>query len=75
MWALWLSLIHIYAEKNGAEVRYSTPAVQLVRDDDNTGRVSAAIAEGSDGYIKVTAADGVILAAGDYGNNPQMRCV
>ncbi|PNV67480.1 FAD-dependent oxidoreductase [Enteroscipio rubneri] len=62
-----------YAEKNGAEVRYSTPAVQLVRDDDNTGRVSAAIAEGSDGYIKVTAADGVILAAGDYGNNPQMR--
>lgn len=62
-----------YSEENGAEVRYSAPAVQLVRDDNNTGRVSAAIAKNSDGYIKVTATDGVILAAGDYGNNPDMR--
>ena len=62
-----------YAEENGADVRCSTPAVQLVRDGDNTGRVSAAIAKGADGYIKVAAADGIILAAGDYGNNPDMR--
>lgn len=62
-----------YAEENGAEVRYSTPAVQLVRDEDGAGRVSAAIAQNSDGYLKVTAADGIILAAGDYGNNPDMR--
>ncbi len=63
-----------YAEENGAEVRYSTPAVQLVRDDDNTGRVSAAIGKTDSGdYLKATAADGVILAAGDYGNNPAMR--
>lgn len=62
-----------YAKEKGADIRYSTPAVQLVREGDNTGRVSAAIAQGADGYLKATAADGVILAAGDYGNNPQMR--
>lgn len=63
-----------YAESLGASVRYKTPAVQLVRDDNNTGRVSAAIAQGESGdYIKVNAADAVILAAGDYGNNADMR--
>ncbi len=62
-----------YAAENGAEVLYSTPAVQLIRDADNTGRVSAAIAKGADGYIKVTATSGIVLAAGDYGNNPDMR--
>jgi fumarate reductase flavoprotein subunit len=64
-----------YAEGLGsAQVLYSTPAVQLVRGNNNTGRVSAAIGKRKDGgYIKVNAKGAVILAAGDYGNNPQMR--
>lgn len=63
-----------YTEEHGGQVLYSTPAVQLVRDDNNTGRVSAAIGKDADGqYVKVTATDGVILAAGDYGNNEAMR--
>lgn len=63
-----------YTEELGGQVLYSTPAVQLVRDNDNTGRVSAVIAQKADGsYLKVTAANGVILAAGDYGNNADMR--
>lgn len=64
-----------YAESLGnATVYYSTRAVQMVREGDNTGRVSAVIAQtDSDDYIKVEAKDGVILAAGDYGNNEQMR--
>jgi len=64
-----------YAEGLGnAKVYYSTPAVQLVRDNNNTGRVSAVIGKNEAGeYSKFTAKEGVILAAGDYGNNPVLR--
>lgn len=63
-----------YTEELGGQVLYSTPAVQLVRDNDNTGRVSAVVAQDADGnYVKVVAKNGVIMAAGDYGNNPAMR--
>ena len=62
-----------YAAEKGADVRYRTPAVQLVREDNNAGRVSAALAKGPDGYLKVIATTGIILASGDYGNNANMR--
>lgn len=64
-----------YAEGLGtAEVLYSTPAIQMIREDDANGRVIAAIGQTDDGtYVKVTANDAVILAAGDYGNNEEMR--
>lgn len=60
------------AEKLGAQVMYSTPAVQLVRE--GNGPVTAVIAQREDGsYIQVNASKGVILAAGDYGADPDMR--
>jgi fumarate reductase flavoprotein subunit len=63
-----------YAEDKGATVYYSTPAVQIVRDADNTGRVSGVIGKNEAGeYIKFNASGAVILAAGDYGNNPVLR--
>ena len=62
-----------YAEQNGADIRYRTPAVQLARDEGSGGRVSTVFAQGEEGYLKAIAADGIILAAGDYGNNPDMR--
>ncbi|MDR2379873.1 MAG: FAD-dependent oxidoreductase [Bifidobacteriaceae bacterium] len=63
-----------YSEEKGGKVYYSTPAVQIVRDGDNTGRVSGVIAKNEAGeYVKFNAADAVILAAGDYGNNPVLR--
>lgn len=64
-----------YAEGLGnAEVRYLTPAVQMVREGGSSGRVSAVIAQTGEGdYVNVKAKDAVILAAGDYGNNAQMR--
>lgn len=63
-----------YTEQQGGTVHYSTPAVQMVREKDGAGRVSAVIAQKSSGeYLRVNAADAVILAAGDYGNNPAMR--
>jgi fumarate reductase flavoprotein subunit len=63
-----------YAEEKGGTVLYSTPAVQIVRDGNNTGRVSGVIGKKEDGtYVKVNASSAVILAAGDYGNNPVLR--
>ncbi|MDR2197422.1 MAG: FAD-dependent oxidoreductase [Coriobacteriales bacterium] len=63
-----------YAEQNGATIYYSTPAVQIVREDNNAGKVSGVIATKEDGsYLKLNAASAVILAAGDYGNNPVLR--
>lgn len=60
------------AEKLGARVYYSTPAVQLVREGD--GPVTAVVARREDGsYIQVNASKGVILAAGDYGADPDLR--
>lgn len=51
------------------EVRYETPAVQLVKDGD---RVIGAIAKTSDGYIRINASKGVLLATGGYDANPAM---
>ncbi|ADU22736.1 FAD-binding protein [Ruminococcus albus] len=59
-------------QKAGAplEVFYNTPAVQLVREN---GRVCAVIAKNKEGrYIRYNAKKAVILATGDYTNNPAM---
>lgn len=59
------------AEANGAEVRFSTPAVQLVRED--KGRVTGVIAKNEAGeYLQFNAAKGVILCTGDYASDPEM---
>ena len=59
------------AASAGVDIRYSTPAKQLVKD--SNGTVTGAIAQREDGkYIKVTAKKGVILATGDYSNDEEM---
>ena len=60
----------------GADVRYNTPAVQLLRDDvanGTNGRVTGVIAKGSNGYIKCNAKKAVILCAGGYSNDKEMK--
>jgi succinate dehydrogenase/fumarate reductase flavoprotein subunit len=57
------------AEKAGVEILYSTPAVQLVVEG---GAVTAVIAKGPQGYIRLNAKKGVILATGDYQNNEEI---
>ena len=61
----------------GAEFVFNTRARQLVRgEDNNTGRVTAVIAEDADGnYVKFNANKGVILATGDYGHNYDLMSV
>ena len=59
-----------WAEQQGVEIFYSTPAAQLVQNE--SGAVTGVIAEGADGYIQFNAAKGVIVATGDYENDDEM---
>lgn len=61
----------------GADVRYETPAVELIRGGEpngRAGRVEGVIAQAKDGsYIKCLANKGVILCAGGYSNDEEMK--
>lgn len=58
-----------YAEKNGADIHYSTPVRALVQDD--SGAIVGVLAQSSDGDLYVKAKS-VILACGGYSANPDM---
>jgi succinate dehydrogenase/fumarate reductase flavoprotein subunit len=61
---------HDKAQELGATFLYETSAQYLLQDG---ARVTGLIAKRRDGtYIKITAAKGVILAAGGFGNNKEM---
>lgn len=51
----------------GAQIMYETPVVQLITDE--SGKVTGAFVKNADGYIKVNAAKGVVLATGGYEHN------
>lgn len=62
-------------QKAGVEIRYSTPACQLVTD--SSGKVTGVIVKSSEGYEKYNCSKGVVLATGGYEFNKQMlkeRC-
>jgi fumarate reductase flavoprotein subunit len=59
------------AEDHGVDVRFETPALQLVSSSD--GRITGVIAQDLRGdYIQCNANKGVILCTGGYGCNPEM---
>jgi len=59
------------AKKKGAEFRFNTRAVQLIRKD--KGRVTGVIAQDQDGnYIQFNATKAVILCTGEYGHDYEM---
>lgn len=59
------------ATEAGADIRYSTPAVQLVTDE--SGAVSGVIGEREDGsHIQVNASAGVVLCTGDISDDQEM---
>jgi succinate dehydrogenase/fumarate reductase flavoprotein subunit len=63
-----------YIKSKGKEVLYGYNLVQLIRDEDNSGRVTGAIFEASDGYVRINAAKGILLSTGGYAANvPMMR--
>ena len=59
------------AQNNGAEFRFETPLVKLIKED---GRVTGAIAAAPEGagYIRINAAQGVILCTGGYAADPEV---
>lgn len=68
---LVLDIAQDRALKLGVDIRYETPAVQLVRQQN--GRVTGLIARNKAGhYVQFNARKAVILSTGDYGNNPWM---
>lgn len=58
------------ANANVIDIRYNTPAVQLVKEG---GAVTGVIAKDKAGkYYRFSARKGVVIATGDYQNNPAM---
>lgn len=62
-----------YIVDHGGTITYNTKAEYLVRDDNNTGRVSAVIATNADGdYVKYVGTKAIVLATGDFSGNPDL---
>lgn len=67
-------LVNVLAQRlidGGVQVDYSMTGYQLVREDDNTGRVTAVIArrQSDDKYVKYVGTKAVVLATGDFSTN------
>ena len=58
-----------YAESVGVDFRFTTPLVKLLHED---GKVTGAIAKGSEGYVKINASKGVVVCTGGYARNEDM---
>ncbi len=57
----------------GVKYFYNTIAKQLIREDDNKGRVTGVVALREDGsYVKFVGHKAIVLATGDFSANKQM---
>lgn len=70
-WAARSFLLYNEAVKLGVKFLFEAPGQQLVRNTAN-GRVEAVIVKAKEGYKRVNAKKGVILATGDIGGSPEM---
>ena len=62
-----------YAQRAGVQIHYNTIAEQLVRENDNTGRVTAVIARNQQGnYVKYVGSKAIVLATGDFTKDKEM---
>lgn len=60
-------------QNDNGRIFFNNVARQLVRDDNNTGRVSAVIAEQEDGsFVKYVGKKAIVLATGDFSSNRDM---
>ena len=62
-------LENVQAKNSNLETFFNTPAVKLVHEN---GKVTGAIAKGSDGYIKINASKGTVVCTGGYARNEDM---
>lgn len=64
-------LADVFTNDLGGEIRFNTPAQQLVQDE--SGKVTGVIALDADGKgIQFNASNGVIICTGGYGANTEM---
>lgn len=62
-----------FTEDLQGRIDFETRGEQLVREDDNTGRVTAVICSRGDGsYVSYEGAKAVVLATGDFSANKEM---
>ena len=62
--------LEAYINSLGYQIDYETPLVKLEQED--SGRVTGGIFETPEGYVRINASQGVLLATGGYAANPQM---
>ncbi|WP_251178828.1 FAD-binding protein [Adlercreutzia agrestimuris] len=63
-------LANTISKRKNAEIRYRSAVVKLEREEG--GRVTGAICKDAEGYFRVNAKNGVILATGGFDANPAM---
>ena len=65
---------NIFKDEMGGQLDFQMKAEQLIREDNNTGRVSGVIAKDltSGEYVKYNANKAVVLATGDFSRNRDM---
>jgi len=57
----------------GATIIYDTVAKYLIREDNNTGRVTGVVGQKADGsYVKFVGKKAIVLATGDFSANREM---
>jgi uncharacterized protein with FMN-binding domain len=58
----------------GGKIDFQTRGLYLIRDDNNTGRVSAVVAQNlaTGEYIKYKAKKAIVMATGDFSKDPDM---
>ena len=58
---------------NGGTIDYDTVAKYLIRENDNTGRVSSVVATDPEGaYVKYVGTKGIVMATGDFSGDREM---
>ena len=60
-------------QEQGGVLHFDTRGIYLIRENDNTGRVSAIVAQRKDGsYVKYEGHKGIVLATGDFSKDREM---
>jgi succinate dehydrogenase/fumarate reductase flavoprotein subunit len=71
MWPFVIRSLHSALEELGGAVRWGYQAIELTQDDE--GAVTGAILRDVDGAYHQIEAKAVLVCAGDFGGNPDMR--
>lgn len=66
----YLEAMTDYAQTLGVQIDYNCASERILRGED--GVVSGIVASTEDGYVQYNAAKAMVLAAGDYGSDPEM---